>query len=187
MAGSSADSTAGAQPTLESPAALEPQADPESPAIPDNVASLADRRAIDFSARLRGLPRPAEATPADSLGPLHGPEVRPPDLPPRRGGRRERTASSGLADLLAEAMVAFQATRPEGDRNRSAWADDARAADPEHTDPTPAESARPERDTGRGVGRSADTDAGTGRKADAGDDHGRHRSSEWAPADFDSG
>ncbi|PWW56209.1 hypothetical protein [Actinokineospora spheciospongiae] len=187
VAGSSAGSTAGAQPTLESPAALEPQADPESPAIPDNVASLADRRAIDFSARLRGFPRPAEATPADSLGPLHGPEVRPPDLPPRRGGRRERTASSGLADLLAEAMVAFQATRPEGDRNRSAWADDARAADPEHTDPTPAEPARPERDTGRGVGRSADTDAGTGRKADAGGDHGRHRSSEWAPADFDSG
>ena len=186
-AGSSADSTAGAQPTLESPVAPEPRADPEPPAIPDNVASLADRRAIDFSARLRGLPRPAETTSADSLGPLHGPEVRPPDLPPRRGGRRERTASSGLADLLAEAMVAFQATRPEGDRNRSAWADDARAADPEHTDPTPVQSPQPERDTGRGVGRSADTDAGTGRKADAGGDHGRHRSSEWAPADFDSG
>ncbi|MCG8917111.1 hypothetical protein L6E12_15070 [Actinokineospora sp. PR83] len=186
-AGSPADSTAGARPILESPAAPEPQADPEPPAIPDNVASLADRRAIDFSARLRGLPRPAETTSADSLGPLHGPEVRPPDLPPRRGGRRERTASSGLADLLAEAMAAFQATQPEGERNGSAWADDARAADPEHTDPAPTRSPRPERDTGRGAGRSADSDAGIGRTADPGGDHGRHRSSEWAPADFDSG
>jgi hypothetical protein len=48
------------------------------------------------------------------LGPVQGPEPRPPDLPPkdRRQSRRERSDTS-IAELLAEALVAYQETAPE--------------------------------------------------------------------------
>ncbi len=106
-----------------------------------------------------------------------------------RGRRRDRTASSGLADLLAEALVAYQETRPQsqtaeleeeaaasidqessfdGDvRTAETWAADARAAD--------GRAAEPE-------GRRQ-----PGRTLNPGPIEGRHRSSEWAPADVDSG
>ncbi|MDQ3405827.1 MAG: hypothetical protein M3548_20935 [Actinomycetota bacterium] len=106
-----------------------------------------------------------------------------------RGRRRDRTASSGLADLLAEALVAYQETQPQsqtaeleeeaaasidqessfdGDvRTAETWAADARAAD--------GRAAEPE-------GRRQ-----PGRTLNPGPIEGRHRSSEWAPADVDSG
>ena len=70
----------------------------------------------------------------------------------------ERTASSGLADLLAEAMAAYQATQPA---ERDSW------------------DAEPER-----VDEQQQASGGSGTPPGV---HGRHRSSEWAPADFDSG
>ncbi|GLZ37771.1 hypothetical protein [Actinokineospora sp. NBRC 105648] len=149
------------------------------------AADIADRRAIDFAARLRGLPRasalaattPAEpdsarlsappdpeptptpvtstagdASPADHRDdpahrddpdqgddpdqrddPARDPAADRQTLPTRRrrppSSRRDRTHSSGLAELLAEALVAFQATQPDGGPTGDAESDAARWSD----------------------------------------------------------
>ncbi|MBM7772431.1 hypothetical protein JOD54_002635 [Actinokineospora baliensis] len=98
----------------------------------DPVAAGDDRRAIDFAARLRGLPRtvaippelPDEAAEAGDVV-----DADRPELPTRRrrspSGRRERTNPSGLADLLAEALVAFKATQPDRPPGEApSWSDD---------------------------------------------------------------
>ncbi|GLW93784.1 hypothetical protein [Actinokineospora globicatena] len=255
------------------------------------AASANERRAIDFAARLRGLPRTTAAAtePAKDEDDRPAPDdsdqpelvdLDPPDLPARRrrtpSGRRERTNPSGLADLLAEALVAFKATqpdRPDGDAN-APWTDDwpkaptigqtqptaespPAAAPPgepggspnsppaahldEPTGPLPesdrtigtqvhysAELRKPRADPAKthntselprwsrlsteshwpdqsewpapsadGPAWAADAraaepgDRSRSRRADRtsphDDPHGRHRSSEWAPADFESG
>ncbi|GAA2994453.1 diguanylate cyclase domain-containing protein [Actinokineospora diospyrosa] len=109
----------------------------------DPAASADDRRAIDFAARLRGLPRTVSIPPelpdevdeagdlVDADRPDRPEQAELPELPTRRrrtpSGRRERTNPSGLADLLAEALVAFKATqpdRPAGEDPPSPWSDD---------------------------------------------------------------
>ncbi|PPK69007.1 hypothetical protein V5P93_001381 [Actinokineospora auranticolor] len=165
----------------------------------DSSASVAaDRLASDFAARLRGLPRNSGVIdkaedefpePVDLDRPALSADepADRPALPARRrrspgspGSRRERTNPSGLADLLAEALVAFQATQsnqgwaderepdpPRRPADGSTWATDARAAEPG------------ERET-----RRADL---SGLPTPPAGLRGRHRSSEWAPADLDHG
>ncbi|MFL6142483.1 MAG: diguanylate cyclase domain-containing protein [Labedaea sp.] len=53
--------------------------------------------------------RPAD----DALGPLQGPEPRPDDGPARGVRRRERGDTPSIADLLTEALVAYQEVEPE--------------------------------------------------------------------------
>ncbi|MGQ0837944.1 hypothetical protein [Actinokineospora sp.] len=114
--------------------------------------------------------------------------------------RRDRTASSGLANLLAEALVAFQSTHPEwpqtmGDRPTEAlpaetWAADPTAAEPE---PTSNREGRRRADEVGNVGAGDSARGVEGRRradawgAQAHGVRGRHRSSEWAPADLDGG
>ncbi|WP_228771847.1 hypothetical protein [Actinokineospora iranica] len=109
------------------------------------------------------------------------------------GSRRERANSSGLADLLAEAMVAFQETQPErsvDEQNRGTpQSDAARWSDSGWSDSAPSgrrgsESGEPRR-TGAESGESGRR--GVDLSPSAGGIRGRHRSSEWAPADIDSG
>ncbi|WP_156757804.1 hypothetical protein [Actinokineospora pegani] len=186
-----------APPEVPPPPGSDEPVDPEGPntpadppttasSIPDNVASLVDRRSVDFSARLRGLTRPG----TDEVAP----QVRPPDLSPRRGreGRRERTASSGLADLLAEAMEAYEATKVDpaapahGEPGTGDWAGDARTADD-----IAGTGGRRRRAGGGGSAHAAGADGPalgrSGLPTPSRGIRGRHRSSEWAPVDFDSG
>ncbi|RLK55134.1 diguanylate cyclase [Actinokineospora cianjurensis] len=235
------------------------------------AASADERRAIDFAARLRGLPRTTSAA-TETAKDEDDDQPELVDLPSRRrrtpSGRRERTNPSGLADLLAEALVAFKATQPDqpGDDRDSAWTDDwpkaptigepeqapepaawppaqpeaPAAADDEPTGPLPesdrtigtqvhysAELRKPRADAAKthptgelprwsrlsteshwpdqadwpdpadGTTWAADAraaepgDRPRSRRADRTpnptDPRGRHRSSEWAPADFESG
>ncbi|SER67437.1 diguanylate cyclase [Actinokineospora terrae] len=235
------------------------------------AASADERRAIDFAARLRGLPRTTSAA-TETAKDEDDDQPELVDLPTRRrrtpSGRRERTNPSGLADLLAEALVAFKATQPDqpGDDRNSAWTDDwpkaptigepeqapepaawppaqpeaPAAVDDEPTGPLPesdrtigtqvhysAELRKPRADPAKthptgelprwsrlsteshwpdqtdwpdpadGTTWAADAraaepgDRPRSRRADRTpnptDPRGRHRSSEWAPADFESG
>ncbi|WP_026316707.1 hypothetical protein [Actinokineospora enzanensis] len=238
-----------------------PEAIPRTPEgdVPPQVSD-ADRRAIDFAARLRGLPRSAafaqrepEPEPDPEQASATDPDDDRPALPTRKrrtpGSRRERTDPSGLADLLAEALVAFQATQAtqatqaeqaeqptptapadpglDVPRWSDGWADlplfgaepdrlpepsrpvgtqvdnsgELRRPEPARWPPPadarpPAAAAEPDRR------RSWATDARAAEPAERAEPRrtdlsglptppsgirGRHRSSEWAPADLDSG
>ncbi|MBC6449779.1 hypothetical protein [Actinokineospora xionganensis] len=96
----------------------------------------------------------------------------------RRTARRERS-SSGLAELLAEAMVAYQETTQPPPTPSGTWAADARAVD--DIPATPQEQPA-------GGRRRAPEDAPPPAAGNTRSNfRGRHRSSEWAPADIDSG
>ncbi|WP_051385376.1 hypothetical protein [Actinokineospora inagensis] len=191
-----------------------------------------DRQAIDFAARLRGLPRTTaastEITPAEEEIPVEDLDDRT-TLPTRRrrspSSRRERTNPSGLADLLAEALVAFKATQPDDDPPAVDWPPPAESAsEPQRlgdllrsTDiPQPDDGAKtrptgelprwsrmsteshwpdqptwptPSTDgaTWAADARAAEPTERPTRRSSSSPLRGRHRSSEWAPADFESG
>ncbi|WP_091372750.1 hypothetical protein [Actinokineospora alba] len=96
----------------------------------------------------------------------------------RRTARRERS-SSGLAELLAEAMVAYQETTQPPPTPSGTWAADARAVD---DIPAP-----PEEQPSGGRRRAPEDAAPPATGNTRSNFRGRHRSSEWAPADIDSG
>jgi GGDEF domain-containing protein len=94
------------------------------------------------------------------LGPVQGPEPRPPDLPPRADRatlRRPAADTTSIADLLTEALVAYQATAPEDD-------------EPELAPPAPA----PPAPTPEATPPAHRTGAG------------RHRMPDWASLDYDT-
>ncbi|WP_157367724.1 hypothetical protein [Alloactinosynnema sp. L-07] len=147
---------------VPSPATAGAGGDGPPPAADEAAAAAADPAVADT-----GVTEPAPPTSARSAAAAAWARRTAGNDTPRLAGRRERTSSSGLAELLAEAMVAFQETQPQRDlETAGAWAADARAVDP---------VAEPE---------------SSGRRRAAEPDNplkGRHRSSEWAPADIDSG
>jgi GGDEF domain-containing protein len=104
--------------------------------------------------------RPEDDHPDAVLGPVQGPEPRPPDLPPREDRttlRRPAADTTSIADLLTEALVAYQATAPEDDEPEPA------PPVPAPPEPTP-EATPPAHRTGAG----------------------RHRMPDWASLDFDT-
>jgi hypothetical protein len=110
------------------------------------------------------IPEEPERTEDDHLdtvlGPVQGPEPRPPDLPPREDRttlRRPAADTTSIADLLTEALVAYQATAPEDDEPEPA------PPVPAPPEPTP-EATPPAHRTGAG----------------------RHRMPDWASLDFDT-
>jgi hypothetical protein len=64
----------------------------------------------------RPVPPPESTTgrapqPEANLGPVEGPQPRPPDLPTSRTARRrDRADTTSIAELLAEALAAYQST-----------------------------------------------------------------------------
>jgi hypothetical protein len=73
-------------------------------------------------ARIPAEPDPDPTTPGEKdpldviLGPVQGPEPRPvdpPARPERTTLRRDRSDTTSIADLLTEALVAYQATAPD--------------------------------------------------------------------------
>jgi hypothetical protein len=162
--------------TADSPAGLT-ATDPSAPDPADSPSEATDTT-VDEPIPLPGPARSAAAAAwlRRTGRPVHEGEDRKREdrkltavdgsLRPSR--RRER--AGGIADLLAEAMVAYQETQPPRNLDaEGAWAADARPADVEPDDRARKAPEVEQRDAG------------------AVNPHGRHRSSEWAPADIDHG
>jgi GGDEF domain-containing protein len=147
----------------------EPPRPPRKPDIiippePDNVPPIAPgpepTPEVPPPASIPLEPEQPDDDPLDAvLGPVQGPEPRPQDLPPRGDRttlRRPAADTTSIADLLTEALVAYQATAPEDDEPEPA---------PPPAPPEPTPEATPPAHRAGG---------------------GRHRMPDWASLDFDT-